>query len=201
MANYVKFMRGSLAAYNALTEKDRDTLYFLSDSINSEGWLYLGERLISSPDDGVPTESFKLTDLIDVCISEDLNYDSLLMYNTSNKQWENWTFEQLQFVGATDTLGGFAGLVPAPKAGQEKMFLRADGTWADAGSRGQVFEAILKQDETHEIAIHNIVADFIVNNGDIYIDDFCKSECVLDDNCPHPEQCCKKWLLEEVETR
>ena len=42
------------------------------------------------------------------------------------------------------------------------------------------------------------LAKVIINNGDIYIDDYCKSECDLDDCCPHPEECCKKWLLEEL---
>lgn len=38
----------------------------------------------------------------------------------------------------------------------------------------------------------------VIISDDIYIDDFCKGECDLDDGCPHPEECCKKWLLEEV---
>ena len=30
LSNYVKFMRGSLAAYEALTPKNKDTLYFIN---------------------------------------------------------------------------------------------------------------------------------------------------------------------------
>ncbi|MBI4723861.1 MAG: hypothetical protein HY765_02285 [Rhodomicrobium sp.] len=41
------------------------------------------------------------------------------------------------FVGATGSSGGTHGLVPAPAAGQEALFLRADGTWA-GGSLAQV---------------------------------------------------------------
>lgn len=43
------------------------------------------------------------------------------------------------------------------------------------------------------------LAKAIVSNGDVYIDDYCKSECNYDDECQHPEECCKKWLLEVVE--
>ena len=34
------------------------------------------------------------------------------------------------FTGATSSTNGKAGLVPGPKAGDEKKFLRGDGTWA-----------------------------------------------------------------------
>lgn len=176
MANYVQFMRGSLAAYNLALENDKindNTLYFLSDSINSEGWLYLGKRLISGPNEGFQPETFKLTDLSDVYIDDLVEYDSLLMFNTATNRWENWTFDELRFKGASSTVGGIGGLVPAPVAGQEKMFLRADGTWAEAGSRGKVFEVEPEKTptkhETHEEAIIRIVSDNILNNGDIVI--------------------------------
>ena len=42
------------------------------------------------------------------------------------------------------------------------------------------------------------LAKVIVKNGDIYIDDYCKNDCDCEDDCLHPEECCKKWLLEEV---
>ena len=35
--------------------------------------------------------------------------------------------------GATAKADGAAGLVPAPEAGENEMFLRGDGTWADGG--------------------------------------------------------------------
>lgn len=35
--------------------------------------------------------------------------------------------------GATASANGAAGLVPAPEAGENEMFLRGDGTWADGG--------------------------------------------------------------------
>lgn len=37
------------------------------------------------------------------------------------------------FTGATSTTDGVQGLVPAPEAGEQGLFLRGDGTWAAAG--------------------------------------------------------------------
>lgn len=49
--NYVRFQRGTLAAYQALLEKgsiDSNTLYFIySDDESSAGSLYMGEKIIS----------------------------------------------------------------------------------------------------------------------------------------------------------
>ena len=44
--NYVKFKRGSMAAYQALVKPDRNTLYFISDN-KGINYLYLGENLVS----------------------------------------------------------------------------------------------------------------------------------------------------------
>ena len=62
---YIKFQRGSLAAYNALAEKDPNTLYFIYAKEGATvGQLYLGESLISGGD--VVLASAKLDDLADV---------------------------------------------------------------------------------------------------------------------------------------
>ena len=46
--NYVRFQRGSVAAYNALGTPDKNTLYFIYENEDSGiGSLYLGEKLIS----------------------------------------------------------------------------------------------------------------------------------------------------------
>jgi hypothetical protein len=85
MPNYVKFMRGTVNAYNKLATKDDDTLYFLYDNENpseNEGYLYLGNKFISGPCNGdVQSEVINLTDLKDVIISQDLNYDALLAFD------------------------------------------------------------------------------------------------------------------------
>lgn len=44
----------------------------------------------------------------------------------------NTTYNDLK--GATSSTAGTHGLVPAPKAGEQNKFLRADGTWQNAGS-------------------------------------------------------------------
>lgn len=62
---YIKFQRGSLAAYNALAVKDPNTLYFIyAKEGSSVGSLYLGESLISGGD--TILQSAKLDDLADV---------------------------------------------------------------------------------------------------------------------------------------
>ena len=45
--NYVKFIRGTPTAFAKLTQKDNDTLYFISETNSKKGSLYLGEKLIS----------------------------------------------------------------------------------------------------------------------------------------------------------
>ena len=48
--NYVKFQRGTIAAYNALKTReliDSNTLYFIYESADKKnGYLYLGDKLI-----------------------------------------------------------------------------------------------------------------------------------------------------------
>lgn len=130
--NYVKFKRGSLAAYNALATKDEDTLYFIKIS-DGETRLYWGNRLIS--DGEVPTEIKKaLNDLTDVNIPEGtvLTDGMFLGYNTETGKWEPKTQTEVTvepMVGATSEKAGSAGLVPAPAAGDEKKVLTGDGNW------------------------------------------------------------------------
>ena len=45
--NYVKFIRGTPTAFAKLSQKDNDTLYFISEVNSKKGSLYLGEKLIS----------------------------------------------------------------------------------------------------------------------------------------------------------
>ena len=132
--NYVKFMRGSLAAYNALATKNEDTLYFIKIS-DGETRLYWGDRLIS--DGEVPTGIEKaLKDLTDVNIPEDtvLTDGMFLGYNTETGKWEPKTQTEISvedMVGATSETAGSAGLVPAPAAGDENKVLTGDGNWTE----------------------------------------------------------------------
>ena len=80
--NYVKFYRGSKQAFDKITYKNPDVLYFITSSDSDRGALYLGEKLISR-DVGI------LTDLEDILISENLQNNQILVYNTDNGKWEN----------------------------------------------------------------------------------------------------------------
>ena len=61
MEHYVKFMRGSMTAFNKIPPKDRneDTLYFITDVDNNVS-LYLGNKLISSGEVDINLNNFSL---------------------------------------------------------------------------------------------------------------------------------------------
>lgn len=172
MTRYVKFMRGSLAAYNNLAEKDDDTLYFLSDSINQEGSLYLGTRLISGPC-AIPEGgniATSLAKLEDVNLDPTLDWDALLVYDKVKKKWVDYSFDQLIFASASDELAGMAGFVPAPPVGSQNLFLRGDGQWANPCDSVLIYTIEADKNQTHAEAIEEILSeDVIVNNGDIVI--------------------------------
>jgi hypothetical protein len=95
--NYVKFQRGSQAAYDALLKAGRiddNTLYFIypsSEDTGSVGKLYLGERLISGGD--VVLTSASLSDLADVIVDE-TKANSFLVQNAEGK-WDNVSLEDV----------------------------------------------------------------------------------------------------------
>lgn len=136
IGGYVKFLRGTPTQWAALStaEKDTDTLYFISEVGGTTGKLYLGPKLISGGD---TTTATTIKDLQDVLLSEDITADSLLVYDKEKDKWVNKaTSEVLASVvkvmkGATASANGEAGLVPVPTQGQQDLFLRGDGTWAD----------------------------------------------------------------------
>ena len=166
--SYVKFMRGTTKAYEKLAQKDDDTLYFLSDNNGQEGALYLGTKLIAGPD---IVGANKLKELKDVALTEGLNYDAILMYDSSMEMWRDYSFNALIFSAETEQVEGMAGFVPAPGKDEVDKFLRGDGTWAAVGSSNcQIFDNIKPTvEQKHQDAINNTTADFILNNGDIAI--------------------------------
>lgn len=173
LENYVKFLRGTHAQYNALTSKDKDTLYFISDDNSEYGVLYLGSKIIAG---GGQSETITLDSLKDITIaSTGLEDGSLLVYDIETESWVNQPLDQvLQTVvdtmtGATDKLDGKVGLVPAPKAGEQNYFLRGDGSWAKVASESQIFEVIPEGEETHLQAIVRVVGDIKLNSGNIAI--------------------------------
>ena len=131
LENYVKFLRGTSAAYNKLEQKDRDTLYFISENGASTGALYLGEVMIAGGE--LDTSDLKLGDLSDILIDNGLAANDILVYNGT--KWASTPLSNILDImkGASADNDGASGLVPMPTAGQENFFLRGDGTWADTG--------------------------------------------------------------------
>lgn len=132
--NYVKFLRGTPTAWASIESKDPDTLYFIAEDNANVGKLYLGERLIA---DGETAEINSLKELTDVVISAGVPDKAVLVYDSKTKTWRDSMLETVLqgiidlMVGASDTTDGVAGLVPQPKAGDNKYYLRGDGEWAD----------------------------------------------------------------------
>lgn len=133
--NYVKFLRGTPTAWAKIPEadKDKDTLYFISETNGRTGQLYLGPKLII----GEISNINNIGDLQDVLISENITANNILIYDDHQQKWINKPiFEVLSqivtiMVGAKDDANGLSGLVPPPKAGDNKLYLRGDATWAN----------------------------------------------------------------------
>lgn len=175
LENYVKFLRGTPSQYENLTNKDKDTLYFISEKNSESGILYLGNKIIAGA--GQP-ETITLNSLKDVIISETgIENNSLLIYDEELKNWVNKPIDEILYTfieimkGATPEANGFAGLVPAPKAGEQEYFLRGDGTWSEVyvESQTKVFEIVPKETEDHIAAINRVVGITELNSGDIAI--------------------------------
>lgn len=136
--HYVKFMRGSIAAWEALkatpSKINDDTLYFIyQDAQTSKnGKLYLGQKLISNTDGDI-----NINDIGDIYIDDEVLSDKqILVYNDTKQQWENTSLSTIIdtaidiMQGATADSSGEAGLVPAPQAGDQTKFLKGNGTWS-----------------------------------------------------------------------
>lgn len=86
--SYVKFQRGTLAAFNNLHTKDPNTLYFIyADANNQYGSLYLGDKLISGGE--VTVVPSALGDLTDTSLSS-VQDGQILVYDNSAKMWKNF---------------------------------------------------------------------------------------------------------------
>lgn len=166
-ANYVKFLRGTTIAWKNLTNKDNNTLYFISDG-DGFGTLYLGSTMIAG---GEVPESISINSLKDIAISEGLSDKSLLVYDEASKNWVNKTFEELVpiMTGADEIRPGAAGLVPAPKGGEQDFFLKGDGTWAKVVTDSQVFHVTPNEGESHNDAILRMTAGEDLRTGNIAI--------------------------------
>lgn len=92
--NFVKFLRGSQAAYDRLSNPDINTLYFIYDENSTEenpsGKLYLGRYLIN---DGTAS-TIALSNLADVSMGE-LTGTEILRYNKTIEKWQPVLFTDL----------------------------------------------------------------------------------------------------------
>lgn len=93
--NYVRFQRGTQAAYNNLKSMGRlneYTLYFIYDPNDQTiGRLYIGSRLIS--DGNITTISSALKDLTDVIIKN--NEANCFLVSDSDGNWVSTSFENV----------------------------------------------------------------------------------------------------------
>lgn len=142
--HYVKFMRGSTSAWEALKltpEKiSNDTLYFIYQNAqtSTDGKLYLGQKLISGLGNGGNSSGdININDIGDVYIDgEELADKQILVYNDTSQHWENTSLSTIINTavgimhGATTQADGTSGLVPVPHAGDQNKFLKGDGTWS-----------------------------------------------------------------------
>lgn len=132
LPGYVRFLRGTKAAFDKIEIKDIDTLYFIYDSEDqTKGSLYLGNKLIGGGNGSTATVT-DINDLANVLINN-VQDKQILTYDASTKKWVNKTPEEIQIevmTGATADIVGTSGLVPAPAAGEQDKYLRGDGMWA-----------------------------------------------------------------------
>lgn len=176
LTNYVKFLRGTTSAYNALATKNADTLYFISEVDQKVGKLYLGDILIAgnvTPDGTSVIDS--LGELADVNLKNGLADKDFLGYDAETGKWIPMSIDEVfstpVFTGPTEDADGVEGLVPAPKIGDEGKFLRADGTWAtiETSSTTKVYETTVAAGADHSAAIVAVVNGAALQDGDIAI--------------------------------
>lgn len=108
------------------------------------------ERLENNPDvvDIVATyadlqayDTSQLTDKDVIRVLQDETHDGDSTYYRWSTETQSWTYigeskQYTAFVGTDGTSAGTAGLVPAPATTDADKFLKADGTWAEAGGGG-----------------------------------------------------------------
>lgn len=86
---FVKFLKGSLSAFENLASKDENTLYFLTEE-DGRSALYMGSRLIAGANGSIPVS--ELADLEDVLLNT-LAGEDVLIYRDG--KWKNIPFATL----------------------------------------------------------------------------------------------------------
>lgn len=172
LAGYVKFLRGTPAAWESITNPDSDTLYFIAEGESTTGKLYLGSKLIA---DGETITITKLDELEDVIIGAGVPADGILIWDQTQNDGEGaWVPTTLDaafakvvkvFEGATEEDPGRKGLVPAPTAGSQDLYLRGDATWANPTEVveqqvGSLQDALNKEIQDRILAIKTLLGGY-----------------------------------------
>lgn len=120
---YVKFIRGTPTAFEKLSPKSTDTLYFISETGSSTGKLYLGSKLISGGEASI-------SELGQIIINT-VKGNDVLVYDAEKGAWVNKAVTDVvsEMVGASDSMDGRAGLVPRPISGDQDKVLTGAGKW------------------------------------------------------------------------
>lgn len=155
---------------------DDDTLYFISNPDDDDVVLYLGSKIIAGTEDGNNGGNSSIGPSFN--IDESLKDKQLLIYDMDKEAWVNGDLSDLltEFVGATSSSSGIAGLVPAPQKNQTDLFLRSDGTWARvsvesaivANSNVITIESTDKEAD-HLVLIQNAAENLTLTKGDIAV--------------------------------
>ena len=141
--NYVRFQRGTKAAYDLLKESgklDNNTLYFIYDDNAGTGSLYMGNRIISGG--SITIASATLDDLADVVV-KGANANSFLVKDENG----NWVATSLEDV--INLIQNGLNNITSPSA--------------------QIFQVSADINETHSSAINRITEDALISAGDIVI--------------------------------
>ena len=154
--SYVAFVKATEALWSKMESSQRldNVLYFVVDGPDdSIGKLYLGNTLIA---DGNGITDVRVDNLLDVDINA-INGGDVLMYNMSTSKWENVSLASQignlikVFTPASEEKNGTVGLVPAPKAGEQDLYLKGDGSWANPT------EAVVLEVETLKTSVDTLI--------------------------------------------
>ena len=155
LANYVKFVRGPLSAYDALQTKDNNTLYFITDGTGQDQktLLYIGDSLVSDSSASLSTVAQDFLEKIsdtsnlndgdlqiwvgakDILVVDPETGEPILDPETEEPQYTHIE-PHWETVSITEAIpefeGGTPGLVPqAPQTDRDKKYLNAEGNWVN----------------------------------------------------------------------
>lgn len=105
-------------------------------------------------------------------IHENLSNKSLLVYDSFMKQWVSKSFDEFFpiFSGATESLPGIPGFVPAAQSGANNRFLRNDGEWIEIEEKAEnIFVTENSKNLEHNILIQQFTSKKQIRKGDIII--------------------------------